>query len=484
MNRASAALVQGIMSIGPRVLPFADAATPELPMSRLLRLSLFQVTVGMAAVLLIGTLNRVMIVELTVPSWIVAGMLSLPLLFAPLRALVGFRSDNHRSVLGWRRVPYIWFGTMAQFGGFAIMPFALLILSGDTTGPLWIGQAAAALAFLLVGAGLHTVQTVGLALATDLAPERARPRVVALLCAMLLAGMAVSAVAFGILLARFSEVRLIQVVQGAAVVTILLNCAALWKQEPRNTQIADKSATRPRFFDAWTDFAAEGRTRRRLVATALGTAGFSMQDILLEPYGGKILHLPVGATTAFTAMLALGGGAGLTLAARRLTRGADAHRVAGLGALVGIVAFACVIFSAPIDSRPLFGLGVALIGFGGGLFAHGTLTASMALAKPEDRGLALGAWGAAQATAAGLAIGLSGVVNDLGSSLAMRGVFGEALANPVTGYTLVYSIEVILLFATLVSIGPLVRSHDQARRPNPSGFATTIPAGLNSGGLR
>ena len=392
MNRASAALVQGIMSIGPRVLPFADAATPELPMSRLLRLSLFQVTVGMAAVLLIGTLNRVMIVELTVPSWIVAGMLSLPLLFAPLRALVGFRSDNHRSVLGWRRVPYIWFGTMAQFGGFAIMPFALLILSGDTTGPLWVGQAAAALAFLLVGAGLHTVQTVGLALATDLAPERARPRVVALLCAMLLAGMAVSAVAFGILLARFSEVRLIQVVQGAAVVTILLNCAALWKQEPRNTQIADKSATRPRFFDAWTDFAAEGRTRRRLVATALGTAGFSMQDILLEPYGGKILHLPVGATTAFTAMLALGGGAGLTLAARRLTRGADAHRVAGLGALVGIVAFACVIFSAPIDSRPLFGLGVALIGFGGGLFAHGTLTASMALAKPEDRGLALGAW--------------------------------------------------------------------------------------------
>ena len=484
MNRASAALVQGIMSIGPRVLPFADAATPELPMSRLLRLSLFQVTVGMAAVLLIGTLNRVMIVELTVPSWIVAGMLSLPLLFAPLRALVGFRSDNHRSVLGWRRVPYIWFGTMAQFGGFAIMPFALLILSGDTTGPLWIGQAAAALAFLLVGAGLHTVQTVGLALATDLAPERARPRVVALLCAMLLAGMAVSAVAFGILLARFSEVRLIQVVQGAAVVTILLNCAALWKQEPRNTQIADKSATRPRFFDAWIDFAAEGRTRRRLVATALGTAGFTMQDILLEPYGGKILHLPVGATTAFTAMLALGGGAGLTLAARRLTRGADAHRVAGLGALVGIVAFACVIFSAPIDSRPLFGLGVALIGFGGGLFAHGTLTASMALAKPEDRGLALGAWGAAQATAAGLAIGLSGVVNDLGSSLAMRGVFGEALANPVTGYTLVYSVEVILLFATLVSIGPLVRSHNQARRPNPSGFATTIPAGLNSGGLR
>ncbi len=349
MNRASAAIVQGFLRLGPQVLPFADAATPELPLPRLLRLSLFQVTVGMAAVLLIGTLNRVMIVELAVPSWIVAGMLALPLLFAPLRALIGHRSDHHRSVLGWRRVPFIWFGTMAQFGGFAIMPFALLILSGDTTGPIWIGQAAAALAFLLVGAGLHTVQTVGLALATDLAPERARPRVVALLCAMLLAGMAVSAVFFGLLLKHFSEVRLIQVVQGAAVVTMVLNCAALWKQEPRNAKFSAASPMRSSFSEAWKTFSTAGRTRRRLVATALGTAGFSMQDILLEPYGGKILHLPVGATTAFTAMLALGGGAGLMLAARRLNRGADPHRVAGLGALVGIVAFCSVIFSAPLE---------------------------------------------------------------------------------------------------------------------------------------
>jgi BCD family chlorophyll transporter-like MFS transporter len=483
MKGASAVIVSGFLSLGPRFLPFADAATPELPMARLLRLSLFQVTVGMAVVLLIGTLNRVMIVELGVPSWIVACMLALPLLFAPLRALIGFRSDHHRSVLGWRRIPYIWFGTLLQFGGFAIMPFALLILSGDTTGPRWIGQAAAALAFLLVGAGLHTVQTIGLALATDLAPERARPRVVALLCAMLLVGMAVSAVVFGLLLRHFTEVRLIQVVQGAALTTMVLNCAALWKQEPRNTRLS--LAARPvRFLDAWTDFAGAGQTRRRLVATALGTAGFSMQDILLEPYGGKILHLPVGVTTALTAMLAVGGGAGLFLAAKRLAHGADPHRVAGFGALAGVVAFACVIFSAPLETGPLFGLGVALIGFGGGLFAHGTLTASMALAKPEDRGLALGAWSASQATAAGLAVAFSGVVNDLGSSLALSGAFGDAVASPVTGYTLVYAVEICLLLATLIAIGPLVRPQGDGRSVPQSRLTPAIAAGTGPGGLR
>lgn len=477
MNRASAALIKGLMRVGPGILPFADAGSPELPMSRLLRLSLFQVTVGMAAVLLIGTLNRVMIVELGVPSWLVALMLSLPLLFAPLRALIGFRSDTHRSALGWRRVPYIWFGTLMQFGGLAIMPFSLLILSGDTTGPIIIGQAAAAFAFLLVGAGLHTVQTVGLALATDLAPAPLRPRVVALLCAMLLVGMGASALVFGALLANFSAVRLIQVVQGAAVVTLVLNCVALWKQEARGAlpPVGDID-----FIDAWRRFANCGRARRRLFATALGTAGFSMQDILLEPYGGRVLNLPVSETTALTAMLAVGSGCGLVVAARRLTRGSDAHRVAGIGAIVGVIAFCAVIFAAPAGSATLFALGVTLIGVGGGLFAHGTLTASMAAAETRDRGLALGAWGAAQATAAGLAIAASGLINDSASALASRGAFGEALISPATGYGVVYSVEIFLLLATVVAIGPLVRF---ARSPidGTKDFELIASSGFNSG---
>ncbi|MEL6205834.1 MAG: PucC family protein, partial [Pseudomonadota bacterium] len=81
-----------LSSIAPKYLPFADVATEDVPLSRLLRLSLFQVSVGMALVLLVGTLNRVMIVELEVPATIVAGMLALPLLAAPFRTLIGFRS--------------------------------------------------------------------------------------------------------------------------------------------------------------------------------------------------------------------------------------------------------------------------------------------------------------------------------------------------------------------------------------------------------
>ncbi len=262
-----------LQKLGPRFLPFADAATPQLPLHRLLRLSLFQVTVGMALVLVNGTLNRVMILDLAVPAWLVALMIALPLVFAPFRALLGFKSDTHRSLLGWKRVPYIWFGTLLQFGGLAIMPFALILLSGDSHGPPILGKAAAALAFLLVGAGLHTTQTAGLALATDLAPEDKRPRVVAFLYVMLLLGMTVSAVLLGRLLFQFSQIRLIEVIQGTALATMVLNLIALWKQEPRRPRRVLEAEPKPDFSASWHAFMAGGPWRRIFVALGLGTVG-------------------------------------------------------------------------------------------------------------------------------------------------------------------------------------------------------------------
>ncbi|MFZ4499364.1 MAG: PucC family protein [Burkholderiales bacterium] len=449
MLRVGRRLVEGWADLGTRFLPFADAATPDLPLSRLLRLSLFQVSCGMAMVLLMGTLNRVMIVELHVSAALVAIMVSLPILFAPLRALIGFKSDTHRSALGWRRVPFIWRGSMVQFGGFAIMPFALLVLGGagqSSHYPAWIGQVAAALSFLLVGAGVHTVQTVGLALATDLVPEEDQPKVVGLMYVMLLAGMILSAVTFGLLLTDYSPGQLVRVIQGAAVVTLLLNVIAIWKQEARDPRRHQPpQAQTVGFEDAWRVFRHGPDALRRLLIVGLGTAAFSMEDVLLEPYGGEILRMSVADTTLLTATLSAGGLAGFWLASIVLGRGYDAFRMAGLGALVGLPAFLLVIAAAPLDSPVWFGAGVLLIGVGGGLFAHGTLTATMRAAPRDQTGLALGAWGAVQATAAGAAVGIGGILRDAYA----------AATEPVLGYIFVYSLELLLLLVTIAAMAPL-----------------------------
>lgn len=460
--------------ISARWLPFADAASADLPLDRLLRLALFQVSVGMATALLIGTLNRVMIVELGVAAWLVALMAAVPLVVAPFRALIGFRSDVHRSALGWRRVPYVWFGTMLQFGGLAIMPFALLLLSGQgALNAPGIGPAAACLAFLLVGAGLQTTQTAGLALATDLAAEATRPRVVALMYVMLLLGMVLAGVVFGLALSDYTHTRLVQVVQGAALLTMVLNVVAVWKQEPRRPRAAAADLDGPQVFaQHWQAFVRQGRVGRFLLAVGLGSAAFSMQDIILEPYGGEVLHMGVGATATLTAWMSAGALLAYAWAARRLAKGANPYQLAALGLCVGLPAFSMVVFAEPLGSTALFCAGTSLIGFGGGLFAVSTLTAAMALqTSAAHAGLALGAWGAVQATCTGVAMALGGALRDLVSAAAMHGWLGEALVNPATGYSFVYHLELGLLFAALMVIGPLVRGVTPQQRRGKFGLA-------------
>jgi len=93
-----------------------------------------------------------------------------------------------------------------------------------------------------------------------------------------------------------------------------------------------------------------------------------------------------------------------------------------------------------------------LIGFGAGLFGHGTLTATMRDAPRNQAGLALGSWGAVQATGAGLGIALGGILRDVGGAFAPAYGLGEA-----AGYHFVYCSEIALLFVALVTMIPLMR---------------------------
>ena len=448
--------IRKLAGIAPRYLPFADVATEDVPLSRLLRLSLFQVTVGMALVLLVGTLNRVMIVELSVPATLVAGMLALPLLFAPFRTLIGHRSDTHVSAFGWRRVPFLWKGTLYQFGGFAIMPFALLVLSGygeAIDAPRWIGLSSAALAFFLVGAGLHTVQTAGLALATDLVKEEDHPKVVGLMYVMLLVGMVVAALMYGALLENYSPGRLVQVIQGTAVLTIVLNLLAMWKQEARDRVRAQGHSARkvPSFSNAWTTLVSRPGMMRLLFVIGAGTFGFGMADVLLEPYGGQALGLSVAETTKLTALLAGGTLIGFAIASRVLGQGGAPERLGLYGALVGVPGFAAIIVSSVAVGAPLFVAGTFATGLGAGLFGHATLTSTLRRAPKDQIGLALGAWGAVQATCAGIGVAMAGGIRDM---LLATGAFGGLQAH--APYNMVFMIEIAFLAIAALAAVPLV----------------------------
>jgi BCD family chlorophyll transporter-like MFS transporter len=145
------------------------------------------------------------------------------------------------------------------------------------------------------------------------------------------------------------------------------------------------------------------------------------------------------------------------------------------GAALGVPAFAAVIASPLVDSMALFVAGVFAIGLGGGLFGHGTLTLTMNRAPQDQTGLALGAWGAVQATAAGAGVALGGIGRDAVHAVASAGVFGMGLAVPATGYAAVYAVEIVLLVATLVAMATLLRSPAQARQTSCPSDASSSP---------
>ncbi|NCU85894.1 MAG: MFS transporter, partial [Betaproteobacteria bacterium] len=158
------------------------------------------------------------------------------------------------------------------------------------------------------------------------------------------------------------------------------------------------------------------------------------------------------------------------LAARALAAGVNPYRLSALGLVVGLWAFAAVLFADPLESPLMFRVGVVLIGFGGGFFSVGTLTSAMGLEERGFTGMALGAWGAVQASCMGLAIAIGGALRDWVSALGVHGLLGEAMNYSSSGYATVYGLELVLLFAGLVVIGPLVRNRSASSQSEVGKF--------------
>jgi BCD family chlorophyll transporter-like MFS transporter len=184
---------------------------------------------------------------------------------------------------------------------------------------------------------------------------------------------------------------------------------------------------------------------------------FSMSEVLLEPYGGEVLKWTVASTTQLTALLSLGSLAGLVFGSYVLRGGVNPYRITFLATAIGVPAFVCVIAAAPLQFDAAFLAGNVMIGFGAALFAHATLTATMNQAPRDQAGIALGAWGAVQATAAGLAMAIGSIVRDLVDILQGAEQQVGFFVREATGYLVVYSIEIVLLGITVLALLPLIR---------------------------
>lgn len=412
-----------------------------------LRLGLFQFGMGLALAPLTGTLNRVLIDEMGISALIVGFLLAIHYFVSPVRALIGFQSDQSRSVGHWR-TPYLMFGAMLTFGGLVCTPFTLLLLSGDARMriPYAVSLLACVAIFLAYGIGANIVETIYLALVSDITPPKERGRVLAVLWIMLILGTITSAIVISWLLEEYNSLKLVQVMQGAAVVFMILTFLALFGQErlnPDGTVVSFTEETRIRL-SLWESIRllAQQKTLRDLfVILFIATTAFATHDVLLEPYGGQVLQMSVAETTQLTAFWGGSMLVAITLSGWLLWKGRSSIMVIIAGCALGSLGFLVISLSSHEGLVNPFRGGVWLIGMGRGMFIVASVALVMSLTDVGHAGLFLGLWGVMQALAQGF--------GTIGGSL-LRDVVYRLTDDVALGYTSVYATSLVFL---LISLG-------------------------------
>ena len=394
----------------------------------IVRLGLVQASIGAIVMLSTSLLNRVMVVELGLAAAIPAGLVAWHYAVQLSRPVWGHGSDRGR-----RRTPWI-------VGGMALLALGALLAvdaaSLVAASPV-LGHLLAFVAYTMIGAGVGAAGTSLLALlASMVAPER-RAAAAATTWIMMVAGIAISAGIAGSLLEPFSMERLGLVSGGIALFALLLTMAAVAGVEtrPLPAPVAQSSA-QPSFAEAMREMRADPQAAQFTLFVFVSMLSYSMQDLILEPFGGLIFALSPGQTTSLAGVQHGGVLAGMLLAGFGGSAFA-AHRTHTLrpwivgGCLASGLALIGLVFGAAAGPGWPLTLNVVLLGFANGVFAVAAIGAMMGLAGAgggAHSGMRMGVWGAAQAIAFGLGGLLGAGTVDLARALTGSASFAFQIA--------------------------------------------------------
>lgn len=259
-----------------------------------LRLGLLHVAVAISLVPITGVLNRIMIHEMGILATLVAGLIVLPHLLAPLQPFLGQYSDHH-PLFGYRRTPYIALGLLLCIGGAMLTPLAALVLDEN----FWPGLAFSIFAFLIWGLGYNLAVVSYLSLASDLSDDGQRSRTIAIMWFMMISAVIVTAILTGRALEEYSPEQLVRVFFIAGMVALSLGALGLVGLEPRNATLTDQA--RYNVSEAVGAVIGNPQAQAFFIYLMLLLAAILGQDVLLEPFGAAAFGMSVRETTQLTA---------------------------------------------------------------------------------------------------------------------------------------------------------------------------------------
>jgi MFS transporter, BCD family, chlorophyll transporter len=395
------------------------------------RLGLAQIAIGAVAAIMTSTLNRVMIVELALPATIPSILVALHFAIQMSRAKFGFDSDKSTT-----RAPWILGGAAVLAAGGVLAAVAVAVASSQ----LVAGLTLAFFAYALIGVGMSAAGTSLLAHVAEQVEPRKLGAAAALLWIMMIFGIAVTAGVSGQLLDPFSFQRLIAVTAGVCVIAAALAAIAAWGswgmvKPPLTEPAVPRDAS---FRTVLKDALVDRTTRRFALFVFAAMLAYSAQDLILEPFAGRVFGMTPGESTKLGGTQHAGVMLGMLGAAILSARFGSLRTWAAGGCIASAIALLVLAESPWIGGVVLLKGTVFALGVANGVFAVGAIGSMMAMTAADTTrgtGIRLGVYGAAQAIAYGVGSLGGGVMSDITISM---------MGDAARGYVAVFSLEAVL----------------------------------------
>ena len=431
----------------------------QLDLLTVFRLGLFNMGLGLMAVLTLAVLNRVMISELGIPATITGGILATSLFVAPARVWFGQLSDN-KPLFGKHRTNYVLFGTvvfgLAVFLAVQVVWQLGAVVSANN-GWLWNSQtigwsALLCLIMAIYGVGVSSSSTPFTALLVDITEEESRSKLIAIVWSMLMVGIVIGGVTGSIV---FKTIEVAGVSAGNIPLEILqppinsvfsfvpflvfaLALIATWNVEKKYSRFVSSTQTNR------DDSITIGHAVRVLTTSrqtgifftflAVLTIGLFMQEAVLEPYGGEVFGMSIGETTQLNAFWGIGILLGYSFTGFVIIPALNKKLTTKLGCILVAFCFGLIILAGFTQQPRMLQLAMVLFGVAAGIATVGGISLMLDLTAAKTAGTFIGAWGLAQAMSRGLATLIGGIILDIGKSI---------FASPLLSYGLVFAIQAV-----------------------------------------
>jgi BCD family chlorophyll transporter-like MFS transporter len=432
----------------------------------LIRLAAIPLSLTLISILAGSVINRVMVVELGLPVTLAGLFLAVPLLVAPVRVWLGYRSDAY-PIRGLRREPYIIIG--AGLAGLGAAVSVALVLRTDAL--LSVGALAILLFLIVYGIGKNLTSNTFQALLADKFEAGApRSRAATLYEVVNMIGLIAGAGLVGVTLQPYTPERLTVVVAVIGGMALLFALFAAPRQEPREVASRGSQAARGQDFQTLVKSIVLGnpQVRRFFVVVMLTLLGTQIQDVLLEPYAAVRFGMTVGESSQLTAFWGLGTLIAMLASGLYLIKRFGYLRIYRIGLGVVAVMFLIIVAIGFTGNANLLRLAVVLLGLGTGLSAASLLVSMIEFTTEARAGLLIGVWGVAHQLGRAMASLLGGVIVD--------GVLSLSGGNVMLAYGTAFVMETALVIVAIGLIGKIDVAEAKASVARIGERFTAVPA--------